>query len=327
MIRAMTSDFRSHTTCGRPSFRSGARRAPLRESGPRLGADVATPAPRASSPRVTSSRALDPGRPASTAASRTRPLPDAPPAPPLPVQAAMLVIGDEILRGNIADANTAWLAKALHARGVDLVRATVVPDDVADIVATVRDLRERVGPHGAVFTSGGIGPTHDDKTYEAIAAAFDRALVRHGPTVERMQEHYDKRGVELNDARLRMAALPSPAEVLFTEGTWVPLVNVDGVYVLPGIPRLFKQMVGAHLDRFRGPLATGADCFTQMGEGDIADTLSEIAQEFPTVSIGSYPNASGDYSKYKVKISLSSRDQEALAAAMQAVRARLECLE
>ena len=239
----------------------------------------------------------------------------------------MLIIGDEILRGNIADANTAWLAKALHARGVDLVRATVVPDDVADIVATVRDLRERVGPEGAVFTSGGIGPTHDDKTYEAIAAAFDRALVRHAPTVQRMREHYDKRGVELNEARLRMATLPAPAEVLFTDGTWVPLVNVDGVYVLPGIPRLFQQMVGAHLERFRGPLAEGVDVFTKQGEGDIANALSEIAQAFPDVSVGSYPNASGDYSEYKVKVSLSSRDPEALAAAVEAVRERLECLQ
>ena len=93
----------------------------------------------------------------------------------------------------------------------------------------------------------GIGPTHDDKTYAAIAAAFGRTLERHAPTVAIMQQHYGARGVELNEARLRMAELPTPAdEVLVTPGLWVPLAVVDRVYVLPGIPRLFQSMISAH---------------------------------------------------------------------------------
>jgi molybdenum cofactor synthesis domain-containing protein len=121
----------------------------------------------------------------------------------------MVVIGDEVLTGSIADCNTPFLAKLLHSRGVDLVRAEFVPDCKRDIVETVLRLRERVGPDGFVFTSGGIGPTHDDITYESIAAAYGAELHLHQPTVERMAQHYSQRGVELNEARLRMARLPS----------------------------------------------------------------------------------------------------------------------
>jgi len=112
-------------------------------------------------------------------------------------KAALLIIGNEVLSGSIADANTPWLAKLLHTRGVDLVRVEVVPDDKEDIATTTLNLRNRVGPNGFVFTSGGIGPTHDDVTYEAIASALGLALVQHPPTVALMQEHYAARGIEL----------------------------------------------------------------------------------------------------------------------------------
>ena len=129
------------------------------------------------------------------------------------------MIGDELLRGQVADANTSWLAKTLHAQGVDLTRVTFVPDEVSDIVDTVRDLRHRVGPGGFVFTAGGIGCTHDDVTYDAIAKAFDRTLERHSPTVERMREQYTQRGLELTEVRLRMATLPTPCGE-GADGSW-----------------------------------------------------------------------------------------------------------
>ena len=113
------------------------------------------------------------------------PIPTHPDAPIPALQAAMLVIGDEILKGSISDSNTPWLAKLLFSRGVDLTRVEFVPDDVDDIARSVLALRDRVGPDGFVFTSGGIGPTHDDVTYEALAKAFGRSLQPHEETVAR----------------------------------------------------------------------------------------------------------------------------------------------
>ena len=114
-----------------------------------------------------------------------------------PPAAALMIIGNEVLSGSIADANTPWLAKLLHSRGVDLVRVEVIPDDADDIAATCLKLRERVGSTGFVFTSGGIGPTHDDITYDSIAAALGLKVELHQPTVELMKTHYEARGIEL----------------------------------------------------------------------------------------------------------------------------------
>lgn len=141
-----------------------------------------------------------------------------------------------------------------------------------------------------------------------------------------MQEHYTKRGVELNEARLRMATLPSPAdEVLFTDGTWVPLVAVQGVYVLPGIPKLFQSMVAAHVQRFQGSRFFSQTLFTQLGEGDLAVALTKVSSEHAKVAIGSYPNTSADAKDgwYKVKMSFTARDEAAVSAAVEAARQAL----
>ncbi|GAB4821923.1 hypothetical protein N2152v2_008969 [Parachlorella kessleri] len=210
-----------------------------------------------------------------------------------------------------------------------MVRVEVVPDERADIADTAKRLLQRVGPGGFVFTSGGIGPTHDDVTYEALAQAFDVKLALHQPTVERMQEHYTRRGVELNEARLRMATLPEGSEVLYTEGLWVPLVNLQGVYILPGIPSLFQRMVEAHADRFKGPAAHSQTLYTNLGEGDVADPLADVAKAHPKVRIGSYPNVNMKSSKregaaaYNVKLQFESRDPEALAQAVAAAEQQL----
>ena len=112
-------------------------------------------------------------------------------------RAAFMVVGNEILSGSIADANTPWLAKFLYARGIDLIRVEYVPDDEDDIGETVLRLRDKVGEDGLVFSSGGIGPTHDDVTYEALAKALGLGISLHQPTHERMKVHYGQRGVEL----------------------------------------------------------------------------------------------------------------------------------
>eukprot|EP01026_Neomeris_dumetosa_P014994 TRINITY_DN15602_c0_g1_i3.p2 TRINITY_DN15602_c0_g1~~TRINITY_DN15602_c0_g1_i3.p2 ORF type:complete len:290 (-),score=29.25 TRINITY_DN15602_c0_g1_i3:173-1021(-) len=232
-------------------------------------------------------------------------------------KAAIMVIGDEILSGQVVDTNTPWLAKLLYSQGVDLIRVEYVPDDKEDISESVKKLRTRVGESGFVFTSGGIGPTHDDVTYEAIANAFGVELQLHTPTVERMKPYYEKRDMELNEARLRMATLPKGAEVLFTEDMWVPLVNINSVYILPGVPRIFTAIMKSHKDRFRGPQSADDTLYTKVGEGDLAQKLGEIAQEFPTVSIGSYPNTNPQDDRFLVQVKFTSRDQEALQNAVQ----------
>jgi len=235
-----------------------------------------------------------------------------------------MVIGDEILSGSVTDANTPWLAKQLYSRGVDLVRVEFIPDNKEDIIATVKALRQRVGPNGYVFSSGGIGPTHDDVTYEALASAFGVQLQVHEETVQRMQESLTKRGLSMNEARLRMATLPSPSEVLFTPGLWVPLVNLQGVYILPGIPKLFQSMITAHLERFTGLAFSSRSLYTHLGEGDLADPLAKIAAEHPKVSIGSYPNTTDpDFKRFKVKLQVTSRDAAAVEAAAEAIKATI----
>ena len=251
---------------------------------------------------------------------------DSAPAAP---SAALMIIGNEVLSGSIADANTPWLGRLLYSRGVDLVRVEMVPDDPEDIAATCLRLRDRVGPNGFVFTSGGIGPTHDDITYDSIAAALGLNVELHEPTVKIMQQHYTARGVELNESRLRMAKLPTPSEVLVTPGLWVPLVVAGGnVHILPGIPRLFQAMVGHHADRFKGPTSTATELYSDAGEGDVAQPLAEVAAIHSRVRIGSYPNTLFDMNddeknkalKYRVKFVVEGRDEEAVKAAAAAIQ-------
>ena len=142
------------------------------------------------------------------------------------------------------------------------------------------------------MTSGGIGPTHDDRTYEAVAAATGGQLAVHAPTVERMTAHYHAQGKEVNAARMRMATLPqSPnTQVYYQDGIWVPVVCSNNVYVLPGIPSLFARLVDSQLHRFRGAGEWQlVNLFTTAGEGDFAEELAILADQHSEVTIGSYP--------------------------------------
>lgn len=235
-------------------------------------------------------------------------------------KAAMMVIGDEILSGSVQDSNTPWLANFLRARGVDLVRVEFVPDTFEDIQDSIVRLRKKVSDDGFVFTSGGIGPTHDDITYEAIARALGLTIQLHQGTYDRMKVHYEERGIELNESRLRMAHLPTPCEVLPPqENSWVPLCCCGGnVYVLPGIPRLFTSMIEHHAHVFRGhgEIFT-QEILSQLGEGDFSEPLRSLASQFRDVRIGSYPNTKWDMSKgdnqhleYRVKVIVEGRNKD-----------------
>jgi len=201
--------------------------------------------------------------------------------------AAMLVIGDEILSGRTRDANMHFLAGELTKRGIDLKEVRVVSDDQAAIVAAVRALSDA---YEHVFTSGGMGPTHDDITADCVAEAFgDHIDVREDARAI-LQARYDASGQELNAARLRMARIPDSATLIENPVSGAPGFTIRNVHVMAGVPSVFQAMVASVLPGLTG----GAPLLSQSlrierGEGDIAGPLAALAAEFADLSIGSYP--------------------------------------
>jgi molybdenum cofactor synthesis domain-containing protein len=163
--------------------------------------------------------------------------------------AAMLVIGDEILSGRPRDANMSHLAGQLTEAGIDLKEVRVVSDDAPAIVAAVKALS---GAFDTVFTSGGIGPTHDDITADCIAAAFDDHIDVRADARALLQAHYDRNGQELNDARLRMARIPDTATLIDNPVSIAPGFTVQNVHVMAGVPRGFEAMVASVLPTLTG---------------------------------------------------------------------------
>lgn len=201
--------------------------------------------------------------------------------------AAMLVIGDEILSGRTQDANMHHLAKVLTARGIDLREVRVVSDDADAITGAVRALSPA---YTHVFTSGGIGPTHDDITADNVARAFGVAIDVREDARARMEAHYARSGQALNAARLRMARIPETAELIDNPVSAAPGFTLENVHVMAGVPRIFEAMLESLLPRLTGgaPLQSRAlEVFRP--EGDVAGPLAELAARYPALSIGSYP--------------------------------------
>lgn len=201
--------------------------------------------------------------------------------------AAMLVIGDEILSGRTRDSNMHHLAQQLTSHGIDLTEVRVVADTHYAIVAAVQALS---AAHDHVFTSGGIGPTHDDITAEAVAAAFDTPISIRDDARALLQAHYDRSGQELNEARLRMARIPDGAALIENPVSVAPGFTLRNVHVMAGVPSVFEAMVASVLPTLTG----GAPLLSQTirierGEGEIAGPLTKLAEDNPDVSIGSYP--------------------------------------
>jgi molybdenum cofactor synthesis domain-containing protein len=201
--------------------------------------------------------------------------------------AAVLVIGDEILSGRTRDSNLHFLAQELARVGIDLQEARVVPDRHATIVAAVRALSEA---HDHLFTSGGIGPTHDDITADAVAEAMGVPLGVREDALAVLKTHYDRMGVEMNEARLRMARVPEGAELIENPVSAAPGFSIRNVHVMAGVPRIFEAMVAGLLPRLTGgtPLLS-ASYRIQRGEGEIAGPLAQLAADYPDLLMGSYP--------------------------------------
>ncbi len=201
--------------------------------------------------------------------------------------AAMLVIGDEILSGRTRDANMHHLAGRLTEVGIDLKEVRIVSDDRAAIIAAVQALS---AAYDSVFTSGGIGPTHDDITADCIAAAFDKHIDVRDDARAILAAHYAKTGSELNTARLRMARIPDGAMLIDNPVSAAPGFSIGNVHVMAGVPSVFQAMTASILPTLTGgaPLVSRT-LRIERGEGDIAGPLGDLAALHPDLSIGSYP--------------------------------------
>ena len=233
----------------------------------------------------------------------------------MPKTAGIILVGNEILSGKIVDANASYLCRELRTLGVEVRRITVIPDEVDLIAAAV----SRFGAeYDVVFTSGGVGPTHDDVTIEGVARAAGVPVIRH-PALVALLEGYYKDG--LSDAHLKMAEVPEGAELLVDESVRFPTILMRNVYVLPGVPEIFRRKFDAIRERFRDQPIFLRNVFVRIGEGMLADHLNGLLRDYPELLLGSYPEFSNP--EYKVKVTLESRDDVFLEAALAEFLKRL----
>ncbi|OIP86564.1 MAG: competence/damage-inducible protein A [Rhodobacterales bacterium CG2_30_65_12] len=226
--------------------------------------------------------------------------------------AAMLVIGDEILSGRTRDSNLHHLAGRLTAHGVDLREARVVADDQAAIVAALRALSDS---YDHVFTSGGIGPTHDDITADAVAAAFNASIDIRDDARAVLEAFIRARGNEVTPARLRMARIPEGAALIENPVSAAPGFSIGNVHVMAGVPKIFEAMLEGVLATLKGgtPLLSQT-LRVDLPEGDIAGPLADLATRYPTLSIGSYPF--NDRGMFGANVVVRGQDGAAVSAAM-----------
>jgi molybdenum cofactor synthesis domain-containing protein len=235
------------------------------------------------------------------------------------ITAGILVIGDEILSGRTKDKNIGFIAEYLTNIGIDLKEVRIVSDDEADIIAALNALRAR---YTYVFTTGGIGPTHDDITADSVAKAFGVGIDHHPEVVARFRERFKNPG-ELNEARLRMARIPDGAELIQSATILAPGFKLDNVITMAGVPSIMQAMMDIVAPRLQSGTrmlseSVRADC----REGDVGTPLRAIAEAHPDTIIGSYPFLD-ENGKPNTSLVVRSRDQARLTAAMDAVKAML----
>lgn len=240
------------------------------------------------------------------------------------VSAAILVIGDEILSGRTKDKNIGYIAEYLTAIGIDVREVRVVPDIEAEIVAALNTLRAR---YSYVFTTGGIGPTHDDITAACIAKAFGVELDLNDTARKIIADRAAAMGTEMNEARLRMAMIPRGADLIANKVSGAPGFRIGNVITMAGVPAIMQAM----LDEVAPTLNTGAKMLSETiradaREGDVGTELGEIARANPGVSIGSYPFFDEKMGP-NTNIVVRARDPERLAAVRGQVEAMLRTIK
>ncbi len=238
------------------------------------------------------------------------------------VTAGIVVIGDEILSGRTKDKNIGYIAEYLTNIGIDLKEVRIVGDEEAEIIAALNALRER---YTYVFTTGGIGPTHDDITADSVAKAFGVGIDLHPEVVARFRERFGE--ADLNEARLRMARIPDGAELIQSATILAPGFKIGNVIVMAGVPPIMQAM----MDIISPKLKSGTRMLSEQvradaREGDIGGPLRTIAETHPDTIIGSYPFLDEE-GKPNTNLVVRSRDQAKLTAAMDAVKAMLAGLK
>ncbi|WP_256684484.1 competence/damage-inducible protein A [Halococcus qingdaonensis] len=218
------------------------------------------------------------------------------------MRVALVSVGDELLAGDTVNTNASWLGTRLTERGADVERAVVVPDDIDEIAATIASLHDR---YDAVLVTGGLGPTHDDMTMDAVARAFDRDLEENNEAVEWLEAHG---GYERDDLATGTTDLPSGARVLHNEEGVAPGCVVEGVYVFPGVPDEMKAMFASVAEEFTGTVEAVEFVYADEPESALLDRIEEVRERFD-VSVGSYP---GEHVRLKVQ---SASQDEVTAAA------------
>ena len=201
--------------------------------------------------------------------------------------AIMLVIGNEVLSGRTKDKNIGWVAEQLTNHGIKLVEARIIMDDHDTIVETIRKLSKEVE---YVFTSGGIGPTHDDITTSAVAKAFNVPVMRNDEALRRLKNHYKGTGIELNSARLKMADIPEGALLIDNPVSAAPGFNIENVFVMAGVPKIMQAMLDGILKNIKsGSKMVSISIACKIGEGNLAQELQNIENADDNIEIGCYP--------------------------------------
>jgi molybdenum cofactor synthesis domain-containing protein len=229
--------------------------------------------------------------------------------------AGIVIIGNEVLSGKTQDVNSYFLCTELRQLGVEVQKISTIQDEIPLIGQEVAEFSQRFD---LVFTTGGVGPTHDDVTIEGIAHGFGLKVVRHPAIEQRMRQRL---GGDVNEARLRMANVPDGATLLATEALFAPVVNIRNVYIFPGIPKILQERFHAIKERFRESPYFLKNVYVRYGEGIIAAMLNDLLVKFPQIMLGSYPVL--DLAEYKVKVTLESKDAAYLERALQTFVASL----
>lgn len=216
------------------------------------------------------------------------------------LSAGIVVIGNEILSGKVVDTNSPFLAGELRPLGVTLRRISTIPDELPLIA---REVREHHETYNLVFTSGGVGPTHDDVTIEGIAMALGRMVIVHPDIADKLKTFY---GDKINAARLKMAEVPEGAELITDMSLNFPTIKVENIYILPGIPEIFRSKFETLKPRFSADPYCLKVVYTRVGEGTIAEYLNDTMRAFPELLLGSYPKI--NHPEYMVKVTLESKD-------------------
>jgi molybdenum cofactor synthesis domain-containing protein len=230
--------------------------------------------------------------------------------------AGILIIGNEILSGKVADSNSPYFCRELRALGVEVERILTIPDDVDTIATEVRAMSRA---YDWVFTSGGIGPTHDDLTIDGVARAFDVDVVRSESIEERLRRATRS---EPSESMLKMAMIPANATLLDAGDLWFPLVVVENVYIFPGVPELLRKKFESSRERFRGIPFVLKRVYVRQRESDIAPHLNELLVQFPELLLGSYPRIGEE--AFHVMLTLESRDPGYVQRALDSLLTRLE---